>query len=153
MADAGLFEGRRVELLDGEVMAMTPHGSAHASAVARIMRVLAGARQPRFLEAPVAAQRLSAERSPATARSRSASRWLANARSLAYDRGPKTTAYAKAGVPLLWIVDVRERCLEIDQDPEPDLGRYQRQERLAETDVVDIPRSESVAVSLLLPPR
>jgi Uma2 family endonuclease len=43
MAEAGLFEGRRVELLEGEVIAMTPQGSAHASAVARITHAVTAA--------------------------------------------------------------------------------------------------------------
>ena len=170
MAEAGLFEGRRVELLDGEVMAMTPQGSAHASAVARIMRVLAGALGDRASLRPQLPLILDdySEPEPDVAVCRpdphdyarkhpeAADVWLVievSDASLAYDRGPKTTAYARTGIPMLWIVDVQERCLEIHQDPEPDLGRYQRQRRLAETDIVDVPRGGSVAVSLLLPPR
>src|SRR5262245_5437676 len=40
MGRAGVFEGRRVELLDGQVIAMTPQGSLHAATVARIVRTL-----------------------------------------------------------------------------------------------------------------
>ena len=170
MADAGLFEGRRVELLDGEVMAMTPQGSAHASAVARIMRVLAGALGDRASLRPQLPLILDEHSEPepdvAVCRPDSddyarrhpevADVWLVievSDASLAYDRGPKTTAYARQGIPMLWIVDIQKRCLVVHQDPEPGLGRYQRQDRLAEPDVVAIPRGGSVAVSLLLPPR
>ena len=170
MAASGVFESRRVELLDGEVMAMTPQGSAHASAVARIMRVLAAALGDRASLRPRLPLGLDdhSEPEPDVAVCRpdvrdysdrhpeAADVWLVvevSDASLAYDRGPKTTAYARAGIPTFWIVNIQERCLEVQQDPEPALGRYRSRARLEEQDGVAIPVGAPVAVSLLLPPR
>lgn len=170
MADAGVFEGRRVELLDGEVMVMTPQGSAHASAVARIMRVLAMALGDRAALRPQLPLGLDDHSEPepdvvvcspdlrdyADRHPEAADVWLVvevSDASLAYDRGPKTTVYAKAGIPTFWIINIPERCLEVHQDPEPALGRYRSRARLEEQDVVAIPQGAPVAVSSLLPPR
>ena len=40
MGEAGLFEGKRVELLDGEIITMSPQSSAHAATVAHALQVL-----------------------------------------------------------------------------------------------------------------
>jgi Uma2 family endonuclease len=169
MADAGVFEGRRVELLDGEVMVMTPQGSAHASALARIMRVLATALGDRAALRPQLPLGLDDHSEPepdvvvcrpdlrdyADRHPEAADVWLVvevSDASLAYDRGPKTTAYAKAGIPTFWIVNIQERCLEVHQDPEPALGRYRSRARLEEKDQVAIPAGAPVSVSSLLPP-
>jgi Uma2 family endonuclease len=170
MADARVFEGRRVELLDGEVMAMTPQGSAHASAVARIMRVLAKALGERASLRPQLPLGLDdhSEPEPDVAVCRPDARdysdrhpeaadvWLVvevSDASLAYDRGPKTAAYARGGIPTLWIVNIPERCLEVHQDPEPALGRYRRRERLEESVTVTLPDRAPIPVLDLLPPR
>ncbi|MCW5932957.1 MAG: Uma2 family endonuclease [Fimbriimonadia bacterium] len=49
--------------------------------------------------------------------------------SLEYDRSVKASLYASGGVPEYWIVNLRERCLEMFREPEPDsdspfLARY-----------------------------
>lgn len=170
MAASGVFEGRRVELLDGEVIAMTPQGSGHASAVARILRALAaaiGARASIRPQLPLSLDDHS-EPEPDIAVCRPDPRdyaeqhpapgdvWLvievADA-SLAYDRGPKTIAYARAGIPAFWIVNIPERCLEVLEEPEPALGRYRHRERLEENGTVTLPGGAPIPVSDLLPPR
>jgi len=170
MAASGVFESRRVELLDGEVMAMTPQGSAHASAVARIMRVLAAALGGRASLRPQLPLGLDdhSEPEPDVAVCRpdvrdysdrhpeAADVWLVvevSDASLAYDRGPKTTAYARAGIPALWIVNIPERCLEVLEEPEAALGRYRRRARLEENGDVTPTGGAPVPVSDLLPPR
>jgi Uma2 family endonuclease len=170
MAEAGVFEGRRVELLDGEVMAMTPQGSAHAAAVARIMRVLAAALGDRAALRPQLPLGLDDHSEPepdvavcrpdpldyARRHPEPADVWLVievSDASLAYDRGRKADAYARAGIPTLWIVNTEERCLEILQEPDPSLGRYQRNRRLEENDTATLPQCGPLAVALLLPPR
>jgi len=40
MAEAGLFDGKHVELIEGQVIEMTPPGSLHATAVALAARRL-----------------------------------------------------------------------------------------------------------------
>jgi Uma2 family endonuclease len=40
------------------------------------------------------------------------------------DRGAKAAIYAKAGVPEYWIVNTRERTIEVHTDPVARAGRY-----------------------------
>lgn len=51
--------------------------------------------------------------------------------SLEYDRSVKASLYASGGVPEYWIVNLRERCMEVYREPEPDsdspfLARYRQ---------------------------
>jgi Uma2 family endonuclease len=60
--------------------------------------------------------------------------------SLAYDRGIKKRIYARAGIPIYWIVNLEERCVEVYTDPtgpadEPD---YRQRQAYGETDSVPI---------------
>ncbi len=48
MGESGLFEGKRVELLDGEIITMSPQSSPHAAAVYRAARALARVLEPAF---------------------------------------------------------------------------------------------------------
>jgi Uma2 family endonuclease len=43
--------------------------------------------------------------------------------SLAWDRGAKLVAYARAGVPVYWIINLVDRQVEVYTDPQPD-GSY-----------------------------
>lgn len=72
--------------------------------------------------------------------------------SLGYDRGPKAAAYARAGVPALWIVDLAERRVEVYREPDPE-GRYRHRERFDGQADLELPGGGSVAVSALLPVR
>jgi Uma2 family endonuclease len=170
MAEAGVFEARRVELLDGEVIAMTPQGSAHASAVARIVRTLTGAFGERASIRPQLPLVLddASEPEPDVVVCRPDPRDYSDRHpgpsdvllvvevsdnSLAYDRGPKAAAYARSGIPVLWIVNVAERSLETFQEPEPGLASYRRRGRHDESEIVALPEAASIPVSALLPPR
>ncbi|MDP1799412.1 MAG: Uma2 family endonuclease [Planctomycetaceae bacterium] len=44
--------------------------------------------------------------------------------SLQYDRGEKRDAYAVAGVPEYWIVNLIERHVEVYRQPDPGTGKY-----------------------------
>jgi Uma2 family endonuclease len=72
--------------------------------------------------------------------------------SLAYDRGRKAGAYARAGIPALWIVDLGGQCIEAFSEPDRDRGRYLRQERLTEGAPLLLPNGEAIRTSDLLPP-
>ena len=169
MALAGLFEGRRVELLNGEVIALTPQGSAHASAVARIVRTLTAAFGERASIRPQLPLALddASEPEPDIAVCRPDPRDYADRHpcpsdvllivevsdnSLAYDRGPKAASYARSGIPLFWIVNVTDRVLETCKDPDPLHSRYGLHERHDETEVITVPGAAGVSVSALLPP-
>lgn len=124
MAEAGiLHEDDRVELLDGEIVQMTPIGSRHAACVARLDRALTRRVNDRAIVWVQNPLRLSEhdEVYPDVSLLRPRDDFYAAAppgpgdafvvvevaeSSLAYDRGEKTAAYARAGVPELWIVDI-----------------------------------------------
>ncbi|MFI5461085.1 MAG: Uma2 family endonuclease [Isosphaerales bacterium] len=46
--------------------------------------------------------------------------------SLQWDRGPKKSAYARAGIPVYWIINLVDRQLEVYSDPES--GEYRNQQ-------------------------
>jgi len=169
MAEAGLFEGRRVELLDGEVIAMTPQGSRHAAAVARINRVLLTALGDQVSLRPQLPLILDerSEPEPDIAVCRRDARDYASEHpgpadtllvievadtSLDYDRRRKARAYATAGIPAFWIVNLPDRCLESFADPDPASGRFLREERVAESGTVTLPGGATIPVTDLLPP-
>jgi Uma2 family endonuclease len=77
---------------------------------------------------------------------------MSHAISLQYDRGRKAAAYARAGIPTLWIVDLGERSVEVLGEPDRDGARYRRQQRIAEDASLVLPNGRAVTASALLPP-
>jgi Uma2 family endonuclease len=128
MVACGALEGRRVELLEGLIVEMSPISPAHNLVVARLMRHFAAA--PRWwthvqssIEVPpnaepepdlaVFAQEPSPRRHPTTA-------LLAvevAVSSHMIDRNVKAKLYAQAGIPTYWLVDVPGRAIEIRSRP------------------------------------
>ena len=138
MVAHGVFSpGDRVELIDGEVVNMTPQGSAHITAVLLVHQRLQQAFGAGFHvrpQAPLAADPLS-EPEPDVSVVRGAVRDYAachpTARdtvlvvevsdsSLEYDRVTKGSLYARAGIPEFWIVNLIDLQLEIHRKPQPD---------------------------------
>lgn len=52
--------------------------------------------------------------------------------SLRYDRLRKAAAYARAGQPEYWIVNLRDRRLEVHRDPDPEAGAWRKRFELEE---------------------
>lgn len=152
MGEAGILrEDDRVELIDGEIVQMTPIGSAHAACVKRLMHLFVRALADRAIvsvQDPIAIPRGS-EPQPdlALLRPRAdfyrgghpqpADVWLVVEvadSSLAYDRAVKLPLYARAGIPEVWLVDLSGDTVEVLRRPAA--GRYgetqrrQRSERL-----------------------
>jgi Uma2 family endonuclease len=135
MAGAGIFApGERVELIEGEIIAMTPQDSPHATAGSLAEEALRGAFGPEF---HVRSQRplnlgQESEPEPDAAVVRGRPRDYVHAHpttavlvveisdtTLAFDRGPKAALYARAGIPEYWIVNLVDRVLEVHRDPGP----------------------------------
>ena len=74
--------------------------------------------------------------------------------SLAQDRLTKTRLYAAAGIPEVWIINLRDNCVEVYRDPAPttrtyhDTVNYRAGAHLTIQAFPDTP----LAVSELLPP-
>lgn len=136
MAAAGLFgEDDRVELLEGEIVEMTPIGSRHAACVNRLTRLFARDLDGRAL---VAVQNpleldLRSELQPDVALLRVRADDYAGGHpgprdalllvevadtSRRWDRERKVPLYALAGVGEVWLVDVQQEEVEVFRRPE-----------------------------------
>jgi Uma2 family endonuclease len=137
MADAGiLHEDDRVELIEGEIVLMTPIGRRHAACVAELTRLLVPAVGQRALLWPQNPITLPDESEPqpdiVLLRPR-ADRYLQDDAhpedvlllvevadtSQRYDRLVKLPLYGRAGVPEVWIVDLPGEVIEICRRPTP----------------------------------
>ena len=137
MGEAGLFgEDDRVELLDGEVVAMSPIGSGQAACVKRLARLLSrsvGDRAILSVQDPVRLDRHS-EPQPDLALLRPRPDFYAAAHpgsadilllvevaetSLSFDRDQKAGLYARSGVPVTWVVDLAGQEVLVLSRPGP----------------------------------
>jgi Uma2 family endonuclease len=135
MAQAGILnEDDRVELLDGEIVEMTPIGRPHAACVNALIRLLtfgAGSAAVVWVQGPV---RLSENSQPepdiALLRPRAVPYRDADVEprdvlllievsgtSLRRDRELKLPLYAQAGIREYWIVDVQSKVVEVYTNP------------------------------------
>jgi len=122
----GAFRDERVELLDGALVPMSPIGPPHSSAVQKLMELLIPpllGRATVRVQSPFAAGDLS-EPEPdvaivpfgdySTAHPEQAYAIIEVAdSSLASDREVKLRLYALSQVPEYWIVNLRDRCVEV----------------------------------------
>ena len=141
MAQAGILSERdRVELIDGEVVAMTPIGPRHNAAVNRanrrfvmsvgdraIVQVQGAVQLDRFYEPEPDVVLLRPKADLYASRHPGPSDILLIVEmaesSLAYDRDVKAGVYARTGVPEYWLVDLAEGTLSCHTAPAA--GPYQ----------------------------
>lgn len=135
MGEVGILSERdRVELIEGELVSMSPIGSHHAGAVNALTRLLilaAGERAVISVQNPV---RLDEQTEPepdvAVLRPREDDYRGATPApgdvllvvevadtSLDYDRAVKRPLYARHGVPEVWVVDLAAREVEVCRGP------------------------------------
>jgi Uma2 family endonuclease len=153
MAKAGILgEDDRVELIDGELIKMSPIGSRHAAAVSRcnyLFQRAFGDRAIVNVQNPVRLDPYS-EPQPDVALLRPQPDFYARAHpgardvlliievvdtSARYDRLVKLPAYARFGIPEVWLLHLPRGWLEVHRDPSPDgyrqVRRYRRGERVS----------------------
>lgn len=131
LAELDFFKAQRVELLDGEIVEVTPQNRPHAAAIGKLTTLLVQAfgqthivrvqlpldvdeknqPEPDFAVVPIALVE-SSDPHPSTAD------WVVEVAdsSLALDRQQKVDLYAKAGVPEYWIVNVKDCEIEVYND-------------------------------------
>lgn len=131
-----LTEDDRVELLDGEIVEMSPPNPPHQACVAALTRLLVLGVASRALVWPQNSVRLSAYSVPqpdvACLKPRAVSYRDApveaadvlllvevSGTSLRRDCELKLPLYARAGIPEVWIADVREQRVEAYRSPGP----------------------------------
>ena len=139
MVEVGIIApDERVELVDGELIAMPPMGPPHASIVGRMIHVLLdrlGTVASIRPQLPAVASQWS-QPQPDVALVRRRDDFYRSKHPapedifavvevsdsmLAFDRGPKRRMYAKAGIVEYWIVDVPAMTIEAYRDPH-DIG-------------------------------
>ena len=140
MADAGILtEDDRVELLDGEIVEMTPISARHASCVDRLNRLFSQRLASRAVVRVQNPVRLDdrTEPQPDICIARSLADGYARSHprpgeihlvievadtSVMQDRNVKITRYARSQVPEAWLVDLLSDRIEVYR--EPTKGRY-----------------------------
>jgi Uma2 family endonuclease len=151
MAEAGIFgEDDRIELLEGDLIEMTPIGPRHAHATRQLLRALAGvsevvldAGNPLLMPGDsefypdIVLLRPREDDYRALPRAEDALLVIeVSDSSLAYDRKVKAPLYARAGVPELWIVDVEHHCVWVYKDPID--GDYREVRRVEATEPLSV---------------
>ncbi len=140
MVEIGIFtEDDRVELIDGEVIVMSPIGPRHTSLVKRLNALLSRQLASRMIISVQDPVQLTddTEPLPDLAVLRCRDDFYAHAHpqsedvllivevadsSLAYGREEKVPRYARSGIPEVWVIDVEQET--VTQYTHPDEQRY-----------------------------
>ena len=159
MGEAGLFENERVELIEGVVVRVTPHGAPHDDTVERLTELLV----PRLvgrarvrIQLSFAASEYSEPLPDVAIIPKGAPRGdhpsaallliEVSDSSLRFDRGVKAKVYARAGVPEYWVVNVPRRTVEVYSAPTERGYAHQREARGGEQ--LSIPEFPDVALPI-----
>ena len=131
MADLGWFDGQRAELVEGEIVVLSPQKFAHGATVDRVREVLDKLLHDRFwvrMQLPIAIGASSepepdisvvpGKRKDYADHPTSASLLVeVSDTTLTYDRAKKMRLYAKAGIPEYWIVNLQDQEVEVRRRP------------------------------------
>ena len=139
LSEMGFFQGQRVMLVDGEILAMPPMNRDHANGIIYALQALQAAFGSGFTVRPqlpldlgqttdpepdIAVVSGSARSHPETPTSAVLVIEVADS-SLAYDLGEKASLYAAADIPDYWVVDVIHMRLHVFRGPKTDpLARH-----------------------------
>ena len=151
LAELGILpEDARVELIDGQVVEMTPIGDRHASCVRRLLdwfahhaleRAIIDVQNSVVLGATTAPQpdlvllHRRVDRYPQHPRPRDILLVIEVAdTTLAYDRDVKMPLYARTGIPEAWLVDLVAGAITVYREPGPEGYR----------DVVTVTRNDTL---------
>lgn len=153
MIQAGVFhEDERLELLDGEIVPMSPIGSRHAACVNRLVHLLVQAVASRAIVSAQNPIRLNpySEPEPDVALLRPSDDFYAAETpgsqdallvievadsSLEHDRTNKIPLYARAGIGEVWLVDLDGRVVDVYRNPSAE-GYLLRQRYLLDHEIV-----------------
>ncbi|MFQ5341468.1 MAG: Uma2 family endonuclease [Anaerolineae bacterium] len=137
MAEAGIFsEDDRVELIEGEIVEMSPIGSRHAACVNRLNGLFTRRMEGNAVVSVQNPIRLSefSEPEPDLVLLRPRADFYAEAHpepedvllvvevaetSAGSDRTVEVPAYARAGVLEVWLIDLADETIEIYREPSP----------------------------------
>ena len=135
MAEAGILTpDDRVELIEGEIVQMSPMGSRHAACIKRLTQLFVATLQMQAIVSVQTPVRLSdySEPEPDFAILKSRSDFYATQHpqpadvfalvevsdsTLQFDRGTKAVLYAREGIEELWIIDLNASSVEVYRSP------------------------------------
>lgn len=151
MIKAGVFDpNARIELIEGELIAIAPIGDRHAGCVARLTRLLinlVGDMAIVWVQNPVRTGDRSAPQ-PDLALLKPRDDFYMTGRpnpqdtlliievsdsTLAYDRGAKLRLYSKQGISEYWIINLQRNVIEVYTSPSGDRYSQTRHVRRGET--------------------
>lgn len=157
LVEMGVFGEERIELLRGVLVPMSPIGAPHSATIDRLMRILVVALLDRAtvrVQNPVAALEDSEPQPDVSVvalgdydsgHPEKADLVIEVAdSSLSRDRGVKLGIYAENGVPEYWIVNLRERRVEVHTEPSRD--GYAGVRHFGAGDVVSLLRFPDVVI-------
>jgi Uma2 family endonuclease len=174
IAETGVFDGRRVELIKGEILEMTPQKSEHAAEVMHVNAVLREIFEPRGFSTRVQlpldlGEDSEPEPDIAVVRGKPLDYRAAHPRTavlvievadttLASDRTIKARLYASAGILDYWIINLVDRQLELHRNPTSDPSQpygvgYSEVTRLTTADSVSPQAAPEIRIAVrdLLP--
>ena len=135
MAEMGLFADERVELINGEIVQMSPQSDRHATRIELLTALFCRVFAKGFRIRPQLPLRIQprSEPEPDLAVVRDQPRVghpttaelvveISNT-SITNDREVKGSLYAKAAIPEYWIVNLRDDCVEVFRKPIKAKGR------------------------------
>jgi Uma2 family endonuclease len=167
MIEAGILDGRSVELLNGEIIDMSPEGEPHASTSVEageyLMRLLGDRAQVRPAK-PITLPAVSSEPEPDLAIVERLGReyrqhhpypgnifWVIeySNTSLSRDLDEKKLLYAKAGIQEYWVVNLKDMTVVIFRHPVD--GTYQFEQMVSRGTITPLAFPDiAVSVSQLL---
>lgn len=132
IVESGALEGERVELIDGQMVDMSPQSTWHEAVIERLTQLLAGGSAILRVQLSLHVAGDSVPE-PDIALTETEASWArrpttgllvvaVSVSSHTLDRGRKAELYAAAGVPEYWVVDVPGRAVEVHRDPRPSGG-------------------------------
>ena len=141
LGDLGLFDDKRVELLDGEIWTLPPQKTPHFSAVEAAAETLIAAFGPGFTARRHGPMTLDDGTEPEPDVLIVPGSWRdytqvhptpsevrllveVSDSTLTKDRSKKVNDYARAGIADYWIINLVNRQLEVYRDPAPMLNGY-----------------------------
>jgi len=171
LAEDGYFAGKRVMLIDGEIIAMVPHNEPHAWGIVNTQTALQMALGDRYIyraqlplnlgqtsdpEPDVAVVPGPLPRQPGPHPTTALLVVEVADSSLAYDTGDKASLYAAGGIADYWVVDLVHNRLIVFRDPKPDAAArfghaYSSLRYLDRADTVAPLAAPTSAVADLLP--
>lgn len=153
MVETGVLdEGSKVELIEGEIYPMAAMGSRHAACIDRLNKLLsarAGDTAIVLVQCPIELHDTS-EPEPDVSLLKFREDFYADAHpkpedtllavevsdtTLAHDTSVKLPAYARAGIPKVWIVDPNSNSIQIHSNPQT--GEYRNTTRIRRGDTFE----------------